>query len=610
MAALLDKIECLQIGENMNEEYMWSSEIEDLLTQFHFQLTRGASKKLEDKYQEILTKIFNKSNTETNTKTNQKYIIIIYKLIGYTRDIINGKGESQLTYMLISGLYKFSQSLECHPNDKYKIIAMAISALESLVRLNNGQHPYGSWKDLKYFCNYHIPENKRANNLKELNDPLFTTAINLICGQLQCDEHTQVKSLVAKWIPREKSNKFGWLTPYIALQYYNKWITPNLTPVQHKIAQRKCLTHFRQLVSKINKEINTPQIAQCNGTWSKIDFDKNVSSITLRKQSKAFLGIDKQGNDRSILDNDDRHKCSENYKTYIQQCKDGTSIAKGTRVSIIDFVKDAIAISSIEKTDSIERDCINLQWKNNEKLNGTLENCIALIDTSDSMENNNTDPLYSAIGLGIRIAEKSKLGKRVLTFSSTPTWINLNDCQDFVSMVKKIHMTSLGLNTNFAAALDMILNTAIENQISPSEMKKMTLVILSDMQLENTQNKQNTQNTQNVMFNMMKIKYAEAGMRSVYLEPYTLPHIVFWNLKPTSGFPSLAKTENTSMVSGNNPALLNAFCNKGLSIMHDLNPWKFLLRELSNPRYNYLENVVMNLTNQYCLDSDDNIRYH
>ena len=602
MSTLTDKAECLQLGENMNEEYGWSSEIEDLLTQFHFQLTRGASPKLEDKYQEILAKIFAKSNAGSNPK----YIIIVYKLIGYTRDIINGKGESQLTYMLISGLYKFSQSPACDPDDKCKLIAMATSALESLVRISNGVHPYGSWKDLKYFCNYHIAENKRSDI--SLKDPLFTTAINMICGQLQCDEHAPVKSLVAKWIPREKSSKFGWLTPHIATQYYHKWITPNLSPAQHKFAKRKCLTHFRQLVSKINKVINTPQIAQCNGSWSDIDFDKNVSGITLRKQSKAFLGIDKHGNDRAVMNNnEDRQQCSANYKAHVQQCKEGKRVAKGKRVSIVDFVRDAVALTTEQNDSSVERDCLNSQWADNATQNGVLGNCIAMIDTSDSMSQADPDPLYSAIGLGIRIAEKSKLGKRVMTFNSTPTWITLNDCPDFVSMVKKVSGASWGLNANFAAALDMILSTAIENQISPAEMKNMTLVILSDLQIDKNQNNnQNnnqmaentkTRNTdkQNVMFNIMKTKYEHAGMQSVHREPYMLPHIIFWNLKPTSGFPSLAKTENTSMWSGNNPALLNAFCNKGISVMHDLTPWKFLVRELSNPRYTHLENIVQML---------------
>ena len=63
---------------------------------------------------------------------------------------------------------------------------------------------------------------------------------------------------------------------------------------------------------------------------------------------------------------------------------------------------------------------------------------IAMVDTSGSMESENSQPLYSAIGLGLRIAEKSKLGKRVLTFSAAPTWVNLDDCKDFVDSVINI----------------------------------------------------------------------------------------------------------------------------------------------------------------------------
>ena len=48
-----------------------------------------------------------------------------------------------------------------------------------------------------------------------------------------------------------------------------------------------------------------------------------------------------------------------------------------------------------------------------------------MVDTSGSMEDENCVPLYTAIGLGCCIAEKSKLGKRVLTFSNNPSWINL-----------------------------------------------------------------------------------------------------------------------------------------------------------------------------------------
>ena len=108
ISSALDNIEKMQIGENNNSEYCWSKDIRELITQFNFQMTRnGNMKELEDKYQEILKQVFVPVFNGTSTST--EYIKIIYKLIGYTRDIIAGKGEYTLSYMFISGLYKFSQ---------------------------------------------------------------------------------------------------------------------------------------------------------------------------------------------------------------------------------------------------------------------------------------------------------------------------------------------------------------------------------------------------------------------------------------------------------------------------------------------------------------------
>ena len=593
ISSALDNIEKMQIGENNNSEYCWSKDIRQLITQFNFQMTRnGNMKELEDKYQDILKQVFVPVFNGTTTST--EYIKIIYKLIGYTRDIVSGKGEYTLSYMLISGLYKFSQSSHCPENDKIKIKVLATSALESLVRLNINEHPYGSWKDLKYFCNYHIkPEDRTEQRLKELNDPLFNKVVELICGVLQCDENSPVKTLLAKWVPREKSAKFGWITTILAVEYYKTWINNDLSYDKVIAARKKCLTHFRQLVSKINKQLNTPQINQCNGTWANIDFEKNVTSITLRKQGKAFQGKDKNGNIRSKVSyNEDRLQCKNNYEEYITRCKTGVSVAKGKRVAITDFVKDAILARSTRNT--VDEDCINSQWINNAKQNNALGDIIAMVDTSGSMEEDNSNPLYSAIGLGIRIAEKSKLGKRVLTFNSTPTWVNLSQCSDFVSMVDKIKSSPWGMNTNFKAALDLILDSAISNNIAPDDMTNMTLIILSDMQIDNAHGYAR-ESPDDSMFKIMEKKYHDAGVRSIYNQPYSVPHIVFWNLRYTSGFPSLSTTKNTSMMSGNSPVLLNAFCNHGIESLKEINPWNMLVQEVSNERYNHLENIVTNL---------------
>lgn len=593
LSSALDQIESLQIGENNHPEYSWSEEVKELLVQFNFQLTRTSdTKHLEDKYQELLKKVFTPVFTGVDKSTeNIKYL---YKMIGYTRDIIAGKGEYTLTYMLISGLYKFSQTSDCPDEYKLKLKAMSTSVLESLVKTNVNEHPYGSWKDLKYFCNYHIdPCDRSEQRLVKLNDPLFNKVVELICGQLRCDENAPVKTLLAKWIPREKSAKFGWITSALAKEYYKSWTNNELSIDRQVAARKKCLTHFRQLVSKINKKLNTTQINQCNGTWGDINFDKNVTSITLRKQGKAFQGKDKLGRQKcGLLSNEDRMQCKNNYEHYVNRCKTGTSVAKGKRVSIIDFVKDAINCRSA--MDTVEEDCINSQWKNNATQNKALGDLIAMVDTSGSMETDNCGPLYSAIGLGIRIAEKSKLGKRIMTFSSNPSWVNLDQCKDFVSMVAQTRQASWGMNTNFRAALDLILNTAISNNISPDDMQNMTLVILSDMQIDQAHG-HNKDFANDTMFEMMNKKYNEAGLRSIYNKPYNLPHIVFWNMRTTSGFPSLSTTKNTSMMSGNNPALLNAFCEHGVESLKEITPWNMLIQELSNNRYKHLENIVTTL---------------
>ena len=120
-------------------------------------------------------------------------------------------------------------------------------------------------------------------------------------------------------------------------------------------------------------------------------------------------------------------------------------------------------------------------------------------------------------------------------------------------MVNKVRIAPWGANTNFRAALDLILDTAIALNISPKDMKNMVLVILSDMQIDmanmdnrnsnlylniNSNSNSNSNRNMDTMFEMMKKKYHDAGLRTIHQEPYELPHIVFWNLRSTTGFPS------------------------------------------------------------------------
>jgi hypothetical protein len=188
------------------------------------------------------------------------------------------------------------------------------------------------------------------------------------------------------------------------------------------------------------------------------------------------------------------------------------------------------------------------------------------------------DPKHAANALGIRIAEKSKLGKRVMTFSARPQWVNLDKCHDFVSMTKEI-CTDSGLNTNFYAALDLILHAIIQSKLSPEDVQDMVLVILSDMQID-----QADRTTDRTMYDAIKTKYEATGIR-LYGKPLKPPHILLWNLRSTSGFPTMSNQANASMLSGFSPALLNLFCDQGLDALQSCTPWSILTQSLENERY-------------------------
>ena len=159
--------------------------------------------------------------------------------------------------------------------------------------------------------------------------------------------------------------------------------------------------------------MDTVQIKQCGKNWSEIDPSKQTA-ITMHKQKKAFLNVDKKGQQRSELP--DRIVCANKFNEYAKKAVKGEVEVKGKRVGLADFTKDALDIIRNNQTRSSEADLLNAQWKDNSQQNGNLGKMIAMVDVSGSM---NGDPMNAAIALGIRVAEKSLLGKRVMTFSAS-----------------------------------------------------------------------------------------------------------------------------------------------------------------------------------------------
>jgi Mg-chelatase subunit ChlD len=571
MAALinaLDNYNPSQIGENGHVEYGWSNSIQEQIVQFSFQLTRTKNLvPLELKLIGFLSTLCHqvKNGTLPEKELARGHLSILYKMIGHTRDIIDGKGEYTLTYMMIHTWFKFFPELSTF-------------ALKCLVDLGDRSiHQYGSWKDIKYFCEYCKSQGEAANH------PLIQYAINLTNEQIRKDHsllgsNSTNISLAAKWVPREKST-FGWLYEILAIDYFSHFLYTANNDVSRQKAVLKCKTEYRKTLSALNRHIDTVQVKQCAHEWANIDFN-NTTSITLSKQKKAFLNIKKNGEVR-CPDSSDRIQCAQHFNEHVKKAVRGEVEMKGKRVSMADFTKQAIDL--FFSGSQTEKDLLNSQWRDNSTQTGALGKMIAMVDVSGSMDG---DPMNVAIALGIRIASKSALGHRVMTFSSTPTWVNLEPYGDFISQVEVIKNAPWGMNTNFYAALDMILDAIIQNKMEPEDVQDMVLVILSDMQMDS-----GDQCNKQALYETMKAKYEAAGIR-VHGRAYKPPHILFWNLRSTSGFPTLSNQPNTSMMSGFSPSLLNLFCEQGMDALQSCTPWSLLLRSLENERYRIMSDKL------------------
>lgn len=585
MAALfnaLDNITSLKIGEKGHKEYGWSTNIQEKITQFSFQITRVSNKEqmmnLEIILREILTSLKVKQELSCDPECHI-YLSVLYKIIGQTRDIIDGKGEYELGYMMIRVWHDFYPEL-------------ALFALECFVKLVDKDgtriHQYGSWKDIKYFC-----EHCRVHGL-HIKHPLIQYAILLINNQLRSDDTNSSlnTTLAGRWVPRERKAKFGWLYEELATSYFPQYLDTAKNDDSKKKAYLKCKMEYRKLCSRLNKKLDTLQIKQAGQEWSKIDFD-HVTSISLSKQRKAFLNVKGRKNEiRHPFDND-RIECATHFNEHIQKGIKGEIEIKGKRLGLNDFTKTAL--SFVENTGA-EIELLNLQWKDNSKITKVLENMVAMCDISGSMAG---EPLNAAIALSIRVAEKSKLGKRVMSFSVKPSWINLEKYNGFVDMAKAINYSGVGYHTDLYAAFKLILDTIIESEIAPEDVEDMVLAIFSDMQIDDCNNPLDNciensiiNKNKEVLYDTVNEMYSIAGMRSKFKRPFKPPHILFWNLRSTNGFPTLSIQQNVSMMSGFSPNLLNMFCEKGLQALKTCTPWSMLTNSLENERYKILGNKV------------------
>jgi hypothetical protein len=197
-----------------------------------------------------------------------------------------------------------------------------------------------------------------------------------------------------------------------------------------------------------------------------------------------------------------------------------------------------------------------------------------------------------------------------MTFGKISRWHNLEHCDNLVSTVKEItrpndedNVTSKSLYldeySNLYDGIDKLLETIVETKMPEKQVAEMGIVIFSNMKFIKEQDQAQAQDFITV-YETIKRKYENAGQKAIN-KAYTLPHIVFWNMESTHGFPCLSIHPNVTMISGNNPKLLNLFQYKSFNSYFsetyhpNITPFTKMKEFLKNARYKCLEEEIVKM---------------
>ena len=327
LVAALDTFTPKQLGENMHSEYGWSHDLQEEILQVFFQLTRTDKSRMEN-IQKRFHQLVSRVNASSNTH-EAKLIWTLQRMAVQTRDLVAGKGEYRLGWHLINAFDQAGLGETAR-----KMIYYSVHPLpqDTTSDTKMDVHPYGSWKDIKYmYCEFTWSQETMDFMIKLINDQVRKEEMLLKEGR-------SPESLVARWVPRAKS-KFGAMFSSLAKEYYSGYLETAKTPAALEGAKRKAYGSYRKLVATLNKSLNTPQINMCGGTWSDIDYDKDVTSVTLSRSSKAFRNKTKTGEQRST--DEDRVQAAAKYEAWLaSKVKNGQTV-KGSRVGLNDLVKQA-----------------------------------------------------------------------------------------------------------------------------------------------------------------------------------------------------------------------------------------------------------------------------
>lgn len=377
-----------------------------------------------------------------------------------------------------------------------------------------------------------------------LGTPMEEDALGFIKEQLNSDMEAMLKkkqvSLCAKWLP-----------------------SINASSAETRDAAKKVAGYFgitakeyRQMLAGLREYLKVTEVLASSGRWGGIIYEHVPSNANLLYRN-AFMKHDEERR-RAYLDSLVKNKAKIN-----------AGVLMPHEIVLSYTVMQSrwcLRTGAYDKT-------LELLWKNLDDTVQSAGNVLCVVDGSGSMTcnvgNSNLTALHVSNALGIYFSERLKgpYKDKFITFSNHPKYVDLSNCNSLKEKLELAFANDDCTNTNIKSTFDLVLQTAIENNLAQEELPG-TILIISDMEFDYAVTCKNKE----TLFENIHKQFKEHG--------YKLPKIVFWNCNSRTGaIPVKVNELGVGLVSGFSVNV----CKMVLS--GRLDPYASLKEQLNSERY-------------------------
>jgi len=395
-----------------------------------------------------------------------------------------------------------------------------------------------------------IPEFGRYDDLYALvGTSLEKDMFKFVGKQLKKDLTSKSPSLLAKWLKSENASSYE---------------TKRLAK-KTRLALEMSPKRYRTTLSKLRAKINIIETKMTKGEWNLIDYATMPSQAGL-KYRNAFYRHDEERYVDFVgaIVNAPKEELTRSVKTF-----------KAKTLYPYQIIDKALNAYDFNQRTVNE---LEAYWRSlPDYLNGKEVNAIVIADVSGSMTwgSASVKPMSVCISLAMYFAERNsgEFKDYFMTFSERPELQHLvgNNVVERAQNLKDAHWDG---NTNLEAALQLVLDTSVENNLTQSELPSK-LIIVSDMEFDNCVIGNNYKRKMTFL-KKMRLQFAQYG--------YLMPSIVFWNVAARNNTIHAAKDDkDVQLVSGMSA---NTFVNLIKSVA--TTPYDLMLEVINSERYSVI----------------------